>query len=211
MSKALSAISFALAFFLISIPSAYASSYHGFCSNPSSPVEIMICYDLTISSLDDEMSILYFNYHDNVTSNERESIFQDQIQWLKLRNDKCGIPITGELQGREALQSRDCLIKLYKERISQLSQAANLQVNRLHDRPEYLSNETSYFTMVSSRDSLSKARDELSRLQLAFPYENFDLYPPYGDGTYWAVVIASYTDEKSALEARRLAIASSIA
>jgi hypothetical protein len=65
--------------------------------------------------------------------------------------------------------------------------------------------------MVSSRDSLSKARDELSRLQSTFPYENFDLYPPYGDGTFWAVVIASYTDEESALEARRLAVASAIA
>jgi uncharacterized protein YecT (DUF1311 family) len=211
MSRFTSIMFFAIVFSIISGLGSNASSFHEFCSAPAAPIEIMICYDPIVSSLDDEMSILYFDYHDNEPPDDQGDILQKQTSWLKLRNEKCNIPTSGGLSGKEALQSRECLILLYKERISQLSQLSNLQVNRLHDRPDDLSDATSYFTMVSSRDSLSKAKNELSRLQSTFPFERFDLYPPYGDGTFWAVVIASYTDEESALDARRLAVASAIA
>src|SRR6185437_1640526 len=45
----------------------------------------------------------------------------------------------------------------------------------------------------------------------AFPYVEFDIFPPYGDGKYWTVVIASYTNKSDAVEARQAAKAFSIA
>lgn len=184
---------------------------HGFCSAPGAPIEEIICYDDAINALDGEMAILYFNYHDDAADEDKADILHDQRQWLSLRHTKCNVPKIGSLTAYEVLRSRTCLIDLYKERISQLSDDASKILSRLNDRPDDLTDGTAYFTMVSSRDSEQAGEQELERLRKAFPYIDFDLFPPYGDGKYWAVVIASYTNEADAVEARQAAKAFSIA
>jgi len=77
------------------------------CNYAKAPDEVMICNSPSLSKLDEQMSVMYFQTRNSLAGAPRARLEGDQVAWLRGRQACGGDP--------------DCLADAYRERIHQLS------------------------------------------------------------------------------------------
>lgn len=120
MIKILSHLSWLCAGFLCASPS-WAASFD--CQKSRSPLEILICADQDLSTLDSEVGTLYFHSLSLVQSPsiEAQTLLDAQRHFLNSRLDRCPIPFQESLSESDSSQIIQCLKKLYGVRLGELS------------------------------------------------------------------------------------------
>jgi uncharacterized protein len=82
-------IIYTLGFILLAL-SPFAAQGQSFnCRTADRPDEVLICQNSRLSSLDDEMSSLYFTLRNQLSGSERRALEAGQRRWLQSRID-CG-------------------------------------------------------------------------------------------------------------------------
>jgi uncharacterized protein len=77
------------------------------CNYAKAPDEVMICNSPTLSRLDEQMSVMYFQTKNAMSEVPRAQLESDQAAWLRGRQMCGGDPV--------------CLEESYRRRIRQLS------------------------------------------------------------------------------------------
>jgi uncharacterized protein len=173
------------------------------CQQSKAPIEQIICSDDEIAELDARMASLYSALESRLQGEQRAALLTEQRNWLDSRLTQCGVPASGTIAVEAAFHSRDCLIGTYKTRIEKLETTDHpLSVDVLNDRPTSITAQSAYFTVVASFPSAVAAQRQLQHLMTQYPFERFSVYPPYTNTKSWLVVVASYTDETHANDAR---------
>ena len=95
------------------------------CSIAAAPIEILICSDVDLATLDKEMGDRYANVR-NAIDGEAERLvrLKEQRVWLKSRLTTCQIPTSGKLLGDTSVMS-ECLIEETRKRSTILADALN--------------------------------------------------------------------------------------
>src|SRR5215469_14563582 len=90
---------------LVLASAAGAQSFN--CNYAKAPDEVMICNSPTLSRLDEQMSVMYFQTRNSMSGVARAQLQNDQAAWLRGRQMCGGDP--------------GCLQEAYQRRIRQLS------------------------------------------------------------------------------------------
>lgn len=179
------------------------------CGGFWTPVLVIVCNDVDLQVLDDELQALFSKAVGEKIGNERIAFVGDQTSWQKNRQAKCQVPAVP--LAVSALHSRACLVNLYKERIKKIGGHSSVPSERLVERPRNVEAQHSFFVIALSRSTLAAVESEFAQLTSEFPFESFALYPPFADRKQWTIVLASYLNHAQAVETRNLATALGIA
>lgn len=97
------------------------------CSIAAAPIEILICSDVALATLDKEMGDRYVKVR-NAIDGEAERLIQlkEQRAWLKSRLTTCQIPTSGKLLSDTSVMSA-CLIEETRKRSAILAEALNMK------------------------------------------------------------------------------------
>lgn len=92
------------------------------CSNAKSTLEILICSDISLSSLDGQIGDLYSQAREAVRDNQvlKGLLLDEQREFLRNRTEVCKIPYKETLTEDETQTVIDCLIGQYNERVNAL-------------------------------------------------------------------------------------------
>ena len=106
----ISAILFApllLCFSANAVADQYATSFN--CTKASSQIEKTICRTKALADADIELGLIYKKLFSNLQASERKQLKEEQIEWLKTRNNSCLAPV-----------DVTCMQALYSQRIEAL-------------------------------------------------------------------------------------------
>jgi uncharacterized protein len=114
------------------------------CGANDGPIEIILCSDSDLRTLDGGMGVIYRSTAKKLDEALRPAWKDDQIHWLSYRNSICNVPESGELTVEQGLAVHQCLISVYKTRIARLmseTQGSDLQIgagtgSSVSDMPE---------------------------------------------------------------------------
>jgi uncharacterized protein len=92
------------------------------CGQAEAPVEHVICSTAQLRSLDGKMSQAYFSRRRlAIEPSDAQKVIANQRQWLRSRRTQCNIRARGEITDEEVLAARTCLVRVYQQRIADLS------------------------------------------------------------------------------------------
>ena len=94
------------------------------CDLAKAPVELLICGDDEMASLDRELAALYGDLRSTLPDGDADALRSEQRGWLKSRLTLCHIPRRGEMTMAEALEARSCLERIYRARNEELAAAS---------------------------------------------------------------------------------------
>ena len=98
------------------------------CAKASAPIEILICADETLATLDRELGLLFTNARTALDGEtDRLAHLKEQRAWLKSRLATCEIPRSGKLEG-DVPAMRECLIKEMRKRNEILTESLKKSV-----------------------------------------------------------------------------------
>jgi uncharacterized protein YecT (DUF1311 family) len=194
--------------FALQISTAFAALSGG-CQGPwFAPLDFIVCNDREIAALNAENADLYRRSLANSELPARRILQTEQRAWQQGIANRCQLPTI--VEATDALRARPCVVDQYLARIEKLAKTSGSSREMLRSRPLQLAPAYSYFTIVTTRETPADAIIEWERLRKDFPFESFDLYPPYASSTSWMVVSASYVNEAQAHRAREAARALAI-
>ena len=116
----------------ILIPQPASSSAASFdCMQAQSALEILICSNPELASLDRQVGEVYTHARESASENNKlkTTILDDQRQFLKSRLEVCKIPYQPTLSEDETAKVTECLKSLYAERLRDLGPVASTSKN----------------------------------------------------------------------------------
>jgi alpha-2-macroglobulin len=101
------------------------------CAKAETATEKFICSDQRLSALDANLSALYRDTLRAMSAGEVKAFRREQQQWLRKRNTACDI----DLLSTSSSVKRECLERLYRERIQALSARSDTETAPLKGKP----------------------------------------------------------------------------
>lgn len=90
------------------------------CNKARAPIELVICTDLALGTLDGALGKAYFERREALSGEARETLLADQREWLGKRTASCPVPKDPETDIVGRWKAEPCLVKLYEARIRAL-------------------------------------------------------------------------------------------
>jgi len=103
---------------VFALPSCYGASFN--CLHAHDPDEILICSDPELSAIDGDLGVAFKSLREQLSATDREKLRLDELQWIRYRNDRCGIGQNVQVNPSALGRYRACLYPLYQARIAQL-------------------------------------------------------------------------------------------
>jgi uncharacterized protein len=98
------------------------------CSKSLSAVEHLICDEPQLGNLDGKLASAFAARRSQLNTEEFKQLLKEQRAWLRIRTDICGVPNPSRLAADNA-KSIQCLLHIYRERISSLNKQVSSQYN----------------------------------------------------------------------------------
>ncbi len=105
---------------LLSAATAEAASFD--CAQAKSRLEVLICSDAELSSLDGQMGQMYSLVRSGLPSgsNDAASLLTEQRAFLKNRTNECYVPVNPAPSGADTKRAVACLKSVYTRRLAEL-------------------------------------------------------------------------------------------
>ncbi len=110
------------------------------CEGVKQPFAVLVCSDKVLSTMENEVAILYVNIRDSGTWQDKREIIDNQLNWNARTAEVCNIPESGIVTENEFPNFLQCLQERYKKRVNDFQKLTWRDAGAL---PEYYqSNET---------------------------------------------------------------------
>jgi len=90
------------------------------CHRPNEPVENLLCADADLAKVDGRMGRLYQQKMQQLAAADRNSLRQQQRDWIRIRDATCNIPMSGSLSADDLAPTKPCILKLTQQRAIEL-------------------------------------------------------------------------------------------
>jgi uncharacterized protein YecT (DUF1311 family) len=113
-------VSLAMAWLVFALPASPSVAASFNCARAQTADEIVICSDPALSAIDSDLGLAFRTLRAQLSDADREKLRLDELQWIRYRNDRCGLGENAQVSPSPVGHYRTCLYPLYEARIGEL-------------------------------------------------------------------------------------------